>query len=81
MAIEKGEKEIGDFDWGKSEGLHAGFAVGFALGQDLEINDKEILAILNALKKRIYEERILPYSFRACQKKKEPQPVAEGQGS
>ena len=61
---------IGDLP---TEYLGIGFAVGYVLGQECDIGDQHILRIVNHLKKRIFEAKVLPYFPRIKQKMEEPQ--------
>ena len=53
--------------------LGIGFAVGYVLGQECEIGDQRILRIVNHLKERIFEAKVLPYFPRTKRQKEEPQ--------
>ena len=61
---------IGDLS---TEYLGIGFAVGYVLGQECEIGDQRILRIVNHLKERIFEAKVLPYFPRTEWQKEEPQ--------
>ena len=52
--------------------LGIGFAVGYVVGQDYDIGDKETLSVVKALRGRLAEAKALPY-FRRIEDKREPQ--------
>jgi len=54
---------------------HAAFAIGYVIGQDYDIADEEVSAIVSDLRERIFKAKALPYFQRM--KKEEPQPAAK----
>ena len=59
--------------------LEIGFAAGYVVGQDYDIADEELSAIVEDLRERILKAKALPYFQRT--EKEEPQPkTREGRG-
>ncbi len=55
--------------------MHIGFAIGYVIGQDYDIADEEISAIVKDLRERILKAKALPYFQR--RERKEPQPIGK----